>query len=72
MPLYRIRDVADLLGVSDDTARRWTDSGALASAKDENGRTVVDGAVLAAFAVEHAAAAGTDTTPRAQSGRAKL
>jgi molybdopterin-binding protein len=69
VPSYRIRDVADLLGVSDDTARRWTDSGTLASAKDEAGRTVVDGAVLAAFAVEHAAAAATDTTAVARSAR---
>ncbi|WP_328293250.1 TOBE domain-containing protein [Kineococcus sp. NBC_00420] len=69
MPLYRIRDVADLLGVSDDTARRWADAGALASSKDENGRTVVDGAVLAAFAVQHAASAATDTTGVTRSAR---
>jgi len=69
VPEYRIRDVADLLGVSDDTARRWTDSGALTSAKDGAGRTVVDGAVLAAFAVEHAATAATDTTAVARSAR---
>ncbi|WP_432563323.1 TOBE domain-containing protein [Kineococcus sp. SYSU DK003] len=69
MPQYRIRDVADLLGVSDDTARRWTDSGALPSGKDSTGRTVVDGARLAAFAVEHAGAAGADTTSVARSAR---
>ena len=69
MPLYRIRDVADLLGVSDDTARRWADAGTLASSKDENGRTVVDGAVLAAFAVQHAASAATDTTGVTRSAR---
>ncbi len=69
MPDYRIRDVADLLGVSDDTARRWTDSGALPSSKDASGRTVVDGAALAAFAVENAATAATDTTSVARSAR---
>ncbi|MEZ0491739.1 molybdopterin-binding protein [Kineococcus sp. TBRC 1896] len=69
MPSYRIRDVADLLGVSDDTARRWTDSAALASSKDAAGRTVVDGAALAAFAVENAVTAATDTTAVARSAR---
>lgn len=66
---YRIRDVADLLGVSDDTARRWTDGGALPSSKDASGRTVVDGAALAAFAVENAATAARDTTSVARSAR---
>ncbi|PRY16808.1 TOBE domain-containing protein [Kineococcus rhizosphaerae] len=69
MPTYRLRDVADLLGVSDDTARRWTDAGALPSAKDGAGRTVVDGADLARFAVEHATTAATDTTGVARSAR---
>jgi molybdopterin-binding protein len=69
VPAYRVRDVADLLGVSDDTARRWTDSGALPSSKDTTGRTVVDGAALAAFAVGNAAAAATDTTSVARSAR---
>jgi molybdopterin-binding protein len=69
VPFYRIRDVADLLGVSDDTARRWTDGGTLPSTKDDSGRTVVDGAELAAFAVEHAATAATDTTSVARSAR---
>jgi excisionase family DNA binding protein len=41
----RIKDAADLLGVSDDTVRRWIDSGALAAAKDVSGRTVVAGDV---------------------------
>ncbi|WP_432543436.1 TOBE domain-containing protein [Kineococcus sp. SYSU DK002] len=72
MPQYRVREVADLLGVSDDTARRWTDAGTLPAGKDAAGRTVVDGATLAAFAVRHAAAsaaAATDTTAVARSAR---
>jgi molybdopterin-binding protein len=60
MPQYRIRDAADLLGVSDDTVRRWVDSGALSAATDEVGRKVVDGGELAAFAREHAADARPD------------
>jgi len=54
VPRVRIREAADLLGVSDDTVRRWIDSGALAAGKDDSGRASVDGAELAAFAREHA------------------
>lgn len=50
VPHYRISQVAELLGVSDDTARRWAGSGRLATARDESGRTVVDGEALARFA----------------------
>ena len=32
MPSYRIREAADLLGVSDDSLRRWAESGRLATA----------------------------------------
>lgn len=51
----RIRDAAALLGVSDDTVRRWIDSGSLSADKDEAGRKVIAGDVLAEFAREHAA-----------------
>lgn len=54
MPQYRIAEVADLLDVSDDTVRRWVDSGALASDRDAGGRMAVDGAELAAFAKSQA------------------
>jgi len=54
VPTYRIREAAALLGVSDDTVRRWTDSGQLPVATDAAGRRVVDGAALAAFAQERA------------------
>ena len=56
VPAIRIRDAALLWGVSDDTVRRWIDSGTLAAAKDESGRKVIAGDVLAHFAREHAAA----------------
>jgi molybdopterin-binding protein len=52
----RIRDAADLLGVSDDTVRRWVDAGTLAAHKDDAGRLVVEGADLARLAVAHASA----------------
>ncbi|MEY9854092.1 molybdopterin-binding protein [Leifsonia sp. EB41] len=54
MPQIRIRDAASFLGVSDDTVRRWIDAGVLSSAKDEGGRTVVDGLELAQLAKQNA------------------
>ncbi|GAB4589965.1 TOBE domain-containing protein [Nocardia sp. IFM 10818] len=54
MPEIRIRDAALLLGVSDDTVRRWVDTGLLRAHKNESGRLVVDGAELAELAVEQA------------------
>lgn len=56
MPQYRISEAADLLGVSDDTVRRWIDAGQLTAAKDAGGRMTVDGAELAAFAKAQASA----------------
>jgi molybdopterin-binding protein len=46
---YRIAEAADLLGVSDDTVRRWVEAGRL-PAEVAGGRTVVEGADLAALA----------------------
>jgi molybdopterin-binding protein len=54
---YRVREAADLLGVSGDTVRRWIESGRLSQVCDPAGRTAVDGVVLARFAEELAAAA---------------
>jgi molybdopterin-binding protein len=54
MPHFRIRDAAELLGVSDDTVRRWIDTGALPVGHDDSGRKVIDGVPLAAFARSHA------------------
>jgi molybdopterin-binding protein len=54
VPDIRIKDAAILLGVSDDTVRRWIDSGSLPSYKDEAGRKVIDGRALADFARDHA------------------
>jgi molybdopterin-binding protein len=51
---FRIREAAELLGVSDDTLRRWADAGRLPTVT-EGGRRAVDGAALARFAEELAA-----------------
>ena len=50
MTKLRIKDAAELLSVSDDTIRRWIDSGALAHEVDDANRMVVDGRALAEFA----------------------
>jgi molybdopterin-binding protein len=48
MTQLRIPTVAAILGVSDDTVRRWIDQGRL-PAQRTGGRLVVDGAEVAAF-----------------------
>ncbi|NYI75930.1 TOBE domain-containing protein [Nocardioides panzhihuensis] len=59
MPTYRIAEAAELLGVSDDTVRRWIDAGRIEAAT-ENGRAVIEGTVLAGLASELADAPAPD------------
>jgi molybdopterin-binding protein len=47
---FRIKEAARLLGVSDDTVRRWVNDGVLAVSLDASGRQVVEGSQLAARA----------------------
>lgn len=54
MSKIRIRDAASFLGVSDDTVRRWVESGALPHELDDSRRMVVDGVALAEFARDQA------------------
>lgn len=54
MPHFRISEAAVLLGVSDDTVRRWVEEGLLSASQDRAGRKVIDGAELARRAEEHA------------------
>jgi molybdopterin-binding protein len=56
MAQYRISEAAALVGVSDDTIRRWLRDGLIKGGKDDSGRQVVSGDELAARAVAIAAA----------------
>lgn len=65
MTELRVSEAAALIGVSDDTLRRWADAGRIDIVKSDSGRQVVDGRQLAALAQELA----TDS-PLAPTGRA--
>ena len=67
MPHLRISEAASLLGVSDDTVRRWAEQGKLRIDKAAHGRAGVDGAELAALARE--LAEGVPTAAGARSAR---
>ncbi|WP_028479824.1 molybdopterin-binding protein [Nocardia sp. CNY236] len=49
MSNLRIGEAAALLGVSDDTVRRWIDQGKLTAVQLDNGRMAVTGRELAQF-----------------------
>ena len=55
VPQLRISEAAELLGVSDDTLRRWAEQGRISLRKGSNGRSAVDGAELAELARQLAA-----------------
>ena len=50
MPHLRVSEAASLLGVSDDTVRRWIDTEAIETVRDSAGRILVDGADVARYA----------------------
>jgi molybdopterin-binding protein len=52
MPEYRIGQVAELLGVSVDTVRRWADAGKVKTSLGAGGRRLIDGLDLARLATE--------------------
>ena len=50
VPTYKVNEAAALLGVSDDTLRRWAEAGRVTIEHSASGRQVVPGAGLAALA----------------------
>lgn len=58
-----------MLGVSDDSLRRWADSGRVATRVDDAGRRVIDGIELARFAQESATRMPTAGAIRHESAR---
>ncbi|MFD1653320.1 TOBE domain-containing protein [Pseudonocardia alaniniphila] len=71
MPHLRVVEVAALLGVSDDTVRRWIARGELASEPDDSGRRVVDGLAAARLVRERARPVADPSTIR-RSARNRL
>jgi molybdopterin-binding protein len=71
MPTFRIKEAAGLLGVSDDTLRRWADGGRVETTTDAAGRRAVDGVALARLAQDLAEATdhGEGSTVVARSTR---
>ena len=69
MSQFLIREAAELLGVSDDTVRRWIDAGSLPASKNDVGRKVIDGVALAEFSRRHAATPAPDPSRVARSAR---
>lgn len=65
MPVYRLAESAAVLGVSDDTVRRWVDQGMVATTRTDSGMLGIEGRDLAALATRRAGSAdaqGSDRT----------
>jgi len=72
MPVYRLTEAARLLGVSDDTLRRWAEQGQVATTATGSGATGVEGHDLAALAVDRAHLDPGDPGPATTSARNRL
>jgi len=69
VPNLRIRQAAELLGVSDDTVRRWINQGMLAVTLDPAGRKVIASEDLAEFSRNKAPAPPPDPLSIGSSAR---
>jgi molybdopterin-binding protein len=72
MPAYRLREAAQLLGVSDDTVRRWADRGRFTTSRDGTGHIVVEGTELARITQEVAEIPDTMSPAAATSARNRM
>lgn len=61
MAAYKTAQVAELLGVSPDTVRRWCDEGRLESAEGSGRHLLIEGRDLAAYLLDQAAAYEPDS-----------
>jgi molybdopterin-binding protein len=62
MKEFSVREAAVLLGVSDDTVRRWADNGRLSIGKGASGRQVIAGTELVPLLAELAGESPLDGT----------
>ena len=67
--MIRIRQAAELLGVSDDTVRRWIADDSLPASTDTAGRKVIAGKDLATFVTAHSGASPKDPMKSGTSAR---
>lgn len=63
MATFRISEAAGLLGVSDDTVRRWAEAGRLPTHRGEHGRLVIHGPDLAELARDLGESTGQAAVP---------
>ena len=68
MTQFRATEAAALLGVSDDTVRRWIDAGRLPAVRDHAGRWVLHGRDLAEFTRENGGAAQVESDVHSSAG----
>jgi molybdopterin-binding protein len=68
-PVYRIAEAAALLGVSDDTVRRWVESKRLPARRERGGPAVIAGTDLARVATQLREAPEPGTTPSSARNR---
>ena len=67
---YRVAEAAEVLGISNDTLRRWIDAGRVHASRNPEGRTCIAGGDLARLAKE-LADTGPDGVSRATSVSAR-
>lgn len=72
MPKFRVSEVARIMGVSEDTARRWVNADLLPVTHDASSRMVVEGADLAAFARAQAKVTADDPSTTRRSARNRM